>query len=114
MWPLSPQLDDMAAWMATPSSSLTDYAFERLSPPPLPRLLQPAVYALACDRTCGRARVKGCREPNIITWCHGFMIGLHEGLIWRCQKSFARVNEITVGPGHAKYGKLHALRAKAK
>jgi hypothetical protein len=42
------------------------------------------------------------------------MIGLHEGLIWRCQKSFARVNEITVGPGHAKYGKLHALRAKAK
>jgi hypothetical protein len=56
-------------------------------------------------------RMPGAQHYNLVS---RLLIGLHEGLIWRCQKSFARVNEITVGPGHAKYGKLHALRAKAK
>jgi hypothetical protein len=38
---------------------------------------------------------------------------LHQ-LIERCQKSFARVNEIAVGPSHAKFGWPHPHRAKAK
>ena len=34
--------------------------------------------------------------------------------IERYQKSFARVNEIAVGPGHAKFGRPHPHRPKAK
>jgi hypothetical protein len=35
-------------------------------------------------------------------------------IITACQKTFLRVGEIAVGPSHAKYGRSHANRAKAK
>jgi hypothetical protein len=34
--------------------------------------------------------------------------------ITSCERRFAREDEIAVGPGHSKYGRPHAHRAKAK